>query len=1075
MNSNIKMNFHSINRYLLLLLIILLGNPIFANHYNKYVGESFYLPYPSLSLSNAAIYSHQWEPTIHISIKNQSLGEAEVSSYFSGTEVVVCRIYYYIQSPSGYRRYGVTTQSHSVTCKNNNIKISASKTTISPGEGMQLSHSFDNSYFASNAQISYSASPSGIVSVSPSGYVTGLTAGTANIQAKSNLSNNVSYVSISVRKIDPEKVEITPSSASVYCDARLSMSAKVYPNGSSQKVTWNLYEGSSSTASVSSSGVVTAYSPGQITVKATAENGVYALQTVKILEPPLTKSSSIPSNNATEQNVFITPSITFSHVLYKGDNFDNIILKTSSEKVNGTVTIEGKSIVFKPLKPLSANTKYTLFVPSNAVKNKWGTSYSSNTTVEFYTGKLEKLTIKSSLPNKFVKTGATVQLTSNKPNAAIYYTTDNSTPTEKSIRYTNAITISRDMELKAIAMLEGYENSEELHQTYMISNVAVTNVYPNDTHPLYVYKDVIPCVTFSNKIAASSNVDKVVMQCVGVGEVEKQVVVSDSSVYIIPTKSLETGNVYKITIPSNAIVTWQGEYNEATGFTFSTGDFTKFINASGPEIGMAIKTDNSLRVWGSQYSNGTNTNGSYDYDIITTPTHKMSDVQYASSGFTHYAAIKTDGSLWMWGRQYCGEFGNGSTTGSSTPTKVLSSGIRTVSAGGQYTAIVKNDNTLWMCGRNDFGQIGNGKTDIVKTFTQVLRNVETAVAGWGVSFAVTEDKSLYAWGRNDKGQLLNDTVEYDSTPKVILQDVTNVSASATESNIFAAIKTNGDLVIWGENYRIPKILDKNVSSVSVGKDYLIYIKNDASIWAFGVNNYGQLGIGTFEVPQSPVKVMDNAKEVKAACESSFALKNNGSVWSWGRNKNYIIGQQDNYSEISSTPTQIMEGMQTSILQGFVCNKRQIEIKVGSYGVVPVFPVPLTADYKDIAWNSSNPECVTVENNGVVYAKKAGISNITAKITDSANRKFSIECLINSTATVGINSITDRETLNIWSNDSKIYVQRVPEGQKITIVAIDGTVIYNQASNGVTNVFPVMPNGMYIVRVAGKTFKVKTTR
>lgn len=1053
------------------LIVILSWNSAFANSYSKYVGESFYLPVPSLSVSNAAIYNYQWEPTLHVNIKNNSLGEAEISSYFSGSEIVTCRIYYYIQSPSGSRKYGTTTQSHSVSCKNNNLTISASKTIISPGEGVQLSTSFDNRYYSSSAQISYSASPSGVVSVSPSGYVTGVSAGTANITAKSNLSNNVSSVTITVRKIDPEQVEITPSPASVYCDSRLTMNAKVYPTGSPQNISWSLYKGSSSIASISSSGVVSAFSPGEITVKATAENGVYALRTVSVIEPSFTQTSSIPSNNATEQSVFSNPSVTFSHALYKGETFDGIALTTSSGSVNGTAEIGSRSVIFKPQKPLAANTKYTLSIPANAVKNKWGTPYSSKINLVFSTGNLEKLSLKSSLSNKFVKEGTTIQLTTNKSNAAIYYTTDNSTPTEKSKRYTGAITIQKDTELRAIAMLEGYENSDELHKTYIISNVAVVKTFPNDANPLYVYKDVMPSVTFSNKIEASSNVDKIVMQCMGVGEVEKQVIVSDSSIYIIPTKGLELGNVYKVNIPSNAIVTWQGEYNEAAEFTFSTGDFVKFLNSSGPEMAQAIKTNNSLYVWGSQYSKGSNSDGSYEYNIAPSPTLKMSNVQYASSGFTHHALIKNDGSLWMWGRQYCGEFGNGTTTASSTPVKILSSGVREVSTGGQTTAIIKQDNTLWMCGRNDFGQIGNGKTNMVKTFTQVLSNVKSAVAGWGVSFAVTDDNNLYAWGRNGNGELLTDIVEYVLTPQVILKDIAYVSASATESNLFAAIKTDGNLIIWGGNYKEPKILDKNVSMVSVGKDYLLYIKDDATVWGFGVNNYGQLGIGTFDVPQLPVKVMDNAKEIRTACESSFALKKNGSVWSWGRNKNNILGQQDNFSEISSAPKQILEGMAMSTLQRLVCNKKQIEVNAGSQGVIPVFPYPLTADYKEITWSSSNPECVVVEDNGIIYAKKAGTSNITATIIDNANRIFSIRCLVKATATTDINDISEENTINIWSHNSNIYVQGVPKGQKIIVAMTDGTIIYKGVSNESLNVIPINSNGMYIVIAGGKSVKL----
>lgn len=1061
---------------LFLFIVIFSCNSAKADNFDKYVGEAFYLPFPKLSLNNAAIYDYNYEPTTHINILNQSYGEAKITSYFTGSEFVTCNIYYYIQSPSGYRQYGRTTQSHRVTCKNNNITLSAPRSEINVNEGMQLSHRFAHSTYDANPQVTYSvasASPHGCVSVSQSGYVKGVSAGSATIQAKSNLSNNVSTLTILVRKIDPTSVDITPSNASVYCDESLRLSASVYPPGASQNVTWSIYDGSSSTASLSSSGYVTGKTPGEIIVKAAAENGVYGLQTVTVKEPAFTRESTIPSNNATRQNVFITPSVTFSHTLYKGENFNNITLKTASgNNIGGSVSMSGRSIVFNPTKPLSANTKYTLTIPANSVKNKWGTNYSSTVSNSFTTGDLEKLTISANPSTKFVKEGTIVSLTCSKTNAAIYYTLDGTSPSENSTHYTSAIVINQDTELKAIAILEGYEDSDVLSNTYIISNVAVLNVFPNDENPLYIYSNAIPSMTFSNRIEASANADKISFQCVGIGELEKDIIVCDSSIYVIPTNPLVLGNVYKISIPANAIKTWQGEYNEASEWSFATGDFVKRLSANSPELGIALKSDNSVLVWGSQYANGSNRDGSYEYNIIKTPTKFMSDVLEVSTGYMHYAAIKSDGSLWMWGRQYCGEFGNNSTTASSQPTKVLTSGVRSVSTGGQTTAIIKDDNSLWMSGRNDFGQIGTGTTDVVKTFIKILDNVKSAVAGWGVSFAVSDNGQLYGWGRNDKNQLLNDTVFYDATPKVIMEDVVIVSASVTESDYFAAIKNNGELIVWGDGIAEPKIVDQDVSSVSVGQNYVEYVKSDGTLWAFGENNYAQLGNGLSEDISIPIRIAEGVSSIQSSSETTFVLKENGSVWSWGRDKNHLLGQATNYSEISVIPTQIIDGMPISDLNGLACNKKQLTIKPDNYAIVPVYPQPLTANYDTIIWESSNTDIFDVDQKGLIYGVSEGDAVLTATIKDGRGNSYIKKCTIYVSNTTDIDDVTDsNKDIIVWASKFNIFVKGATYNETIFVYDINGRLINSTIVKDTVVQIKVPKYGVYLIVYKGNPYKL----
>lgn len=1044
-----------------------------ADSFNKYVGQSFILPIPKSPISNGYVNSWSYScPSTNINITNRGSsnpGEAVITEYFDGTLTIEC-YFQYIYYINNIPRSGTSTEYHIVTCNSNDISISGPKTKLNVGESMQMLYNFAHSTYDATPQITWECNSKN-ATVDNRGYITALSAGQATITASSNLSCNVASFNIEIAEVNPTSVSISPNPAYVACDASLKLNATVYPSGASQNVTWSIDNGSSSIASLSGNGTVTGKSPGSITVQATAENGIYATRIVNVYEPTLTQISTNPSNNATGQNAFISPTVTFSHTLNKGNSFEEISLKDSNgTNISGTASISGKSVIFSPTKPLAPNTKYTLTIPANSVKNKWGTSYSKVVTLNFTTGDLEKLTLSITPTNKFIKKGTSVKITSSKSNAIIYYTTDGSQPSSKSARYSKPILIESDVIIRAYSQLEGYSDSEVLSQEYIISNVAVTNCYPNDDNPLYNYHNVIPSITFSNKIEASSNIEKISFKCIGKGDVRKDIIVCDSAIYIIPSEQLQLGNVYQISVPANAIKTWQGEYNEAAEWSFAAGDFVKDISSGGPELSMALKSDNSLLTWGAKYISGSNTNGSYEYNIINLPTQFMDDVVAISSGYMHHAAIKSDGSLWLWGRQYCGEFGNGNTTASTTPIKVLEGNVNFVCAGAQTTAIIKDDESLWMCGRNDFGQIGNGSTDMVKSFVKIMPDVRDVSVGWCNTFAVTKDNKLYAWGRNDMGQLLGITDNIVSEPTVIMEDVKMASTSVSSSRYFAAVKTNGELIIWEVGSNEPNILDTNVTYVAVGKDYIEYIKEDGSLWSYGVNSYGQLGTGNLNDAIIPIKIMDGVELVKTSVASTLAIKENGSVWSWGHNVNNLLGQQNLTSEICLNPSLIIEGMPISELSGINCYKKELTIPLNSYGIVPVFPIPYTANYNSIEWTSSNPEFVTVDDKGIVYGVSMGKSNITATIQDNHGKVFDVVCAVNVGNKSGIEYIYG-DCIQIWTDGLDIHIDEAPINSIIKLIEINGAVISSTKSFGDEITIKAPATGIYILTINDRSFKI----
>lgn len=118
----------------------------------------------------------------------------------------------------------------------------------------------------------------------------------------------------------------------------------------------------------------------------------------------------------------------------------------------------------------------------------------------------------------------------------------------------------------------------------------------------------------------------------------------------------------------------------------------------------AIKTDGSLWMWGDnddcQLGNGTS-------EKSLAPIKIMEDMRTVSLGDRSSAAIKTDGSLWTWGSNYDGTVGFGPGIGKSIPTEIMND-ASTVFLGDYSSAVIKTDGSLWMGGCNDRGQLGNG-------------------------------------------------------------------------------------------------------------------------------------------------------------------------------------------------------------------------------------------------------------------------------------------------------------------------------------------------------------------------------
>jgi len=203
------------------------------------------------------------------------------------------------------------------------------------------------------------------------------------------------------------------------------------------------------------------------------------------------------------------------------------------------------------------------------------------------------------------------------------------------------------------------------------------------------------------------------------------------------------------------------------------------VSSSGHHT-MVIKTDGSLWGWGDNYYGSIGDGGSGISARRYTPVKIMDSVVSVSAGSGHTAAITTDGSLWVWGRNNNGQVGNGKSghrddfnrtpEHSSTPEKIMDS-VVSVSAGGEHTMAIKTDGSLWGWGGNDDGQVGNGTTTNQLTPIKIMDSVAAVSASFGHTLALKTDGTLWAWGRNFYGQLGDGTNINKDTPIQIMEGV----------------------------------------------------------------------------------------------------------------------------------------------------------------------------------------------------------------------------------------------------------------------------------------------------------------
>ncbi len=369
---------------------------------------------------------------------------------------------------------------------------------------------------------------------------------------------------------------------------------------------------------------------------------------------------------------------------------------------------------------------------------------------------------------------------------------------------------------------------------------------------------------------------------------------------------------------------------------------------------VALKSDGTVWAWGAIGGKMMGEIGTTPVQIVFNNISSVRDIIAVSAGEFHTVALKSDGTVWAWGKNNNGQLGNNGHVDSGIPVKVDIPGsekIIAIAAGGSHTMALTENGDLWSWGRDDYGQLGNGDTDDSFTMEKNRQGVDQKIyfshtpaqidlsgviaisVGDEHSVALMNNGTVMAWGRNDHGELGNGGVVKQSTPQNVMglsgKSVTAVSAGHHHT---LALDSYGKVWSWGKNQdgqlgygtspasysAQPKPVvfpdDIKITAVAGGEEHSLAVDSNGGVWAWGCDEYGQLGDGKHTIDGTTTNndthiptLVTNVSGIVAIAAGewhSVALMNDGTIKAWG---NSDFGQLGNGSITVKTekPMRIM--------------------------------------------------------------------------------------------------------------------------------------------------------------------------
>jgi len=311
------------------------------------------------------------------------------------------------------------------------------------------------------------------------------------------------------------------------------------------------------------------------------------------------------------------------------------------------------------------------------------------------------------------------------------------------------------------------------------------------------------------------------------------------------------------------------------------------ISISARYDGTCAVVNNGVQCWGAgEY--GVQGNNSLGDSWVPHPVSSLGGpaadgtVTEVSAGYVHACALYKQ-SVYCWGAKNHGQLGNGEDERVLTPVTVTGlSAAKQIATGGSHTCALTGDvvNGLGQVkcwGANYFGQLGDGTQVNASLYKVAIGNGATAVAAGESHTCAIVSGAVQCWGANGYYEL---------------------GIGGNQSSQHKPLPTSPPLV--------------NASAVATGRYHTCAIAGPtSSVYCWGSNDEGQIGQGTTQLNyQSPTPVpgLSNAVAIGAGGGHTCAVLNDGSVWCWGFNSDGQLGVGDQKNRLKPTQVQKLSGV-----------------------------------------------------------------------------------------------------------------------------------------------------------------------
>ncbi len=383
---------------------------------------------------------------------------------------------------------------------------------------------------------------------------------------------------------------------------------------------------------------------------------------------------------------------------------------------------------------------------------------------------------------------------------------------------------------------------------------------------------------------------------------------------------------------------------------------------------VSIHSDGTLYSWGNntsgQLGDNSETQRTTPVPVYTSGVLNGKSITDVSAGWYHSVALDSDGKLYAWGDNTNGQLGDNSTTSSSVPVTVNTSGvlngktITAIAAGVDHTLALDSDGKVYAWGDNTSGQLGDGSNSeseipvAVSTSGILSTKTITAIAiGFYFSVALDSDGKVYTWGYNASGQLGNN--------------------STTDSNVPVAVNTSG--VLSG----------KTITAITAGNSHCLILDNAGSLFSWGANNDGQLGNGTYAADSVAITVNmtgvlsgKSINTISTGRYHSIALDSDGKVYSWGLNGSGNLGDAS-YTKRTTAVAVDVSGVLAGDIVNDIAGGSSHCLALGSDGAVYSWGLG-TSGQLGVGSTSNSNIPVRVQSGGTDFSLPVNLSTFTVK-------------------------------------------------------------------------------------------------